>query len=88
MKFAKRVRSTQRGDDDRQPTGSTIGKGDVKSMLISHDKGNQGHRGSVFPLNKRTIMDSLMRRIPSHWLVVGLYVALVAFAVIAFRNPV
>ena len=33
-------------------------------------------------------MDSLMRRIPSHWLVVGLYVALVAFAVIAFRNPV
>ncbi|MCB0767626.1 MAG: hypothetical protein KDB95_10515 [Flavobacteriales bacterium] len=57
-------------------------------MLISHSKGNQAHGGSVFPLNKRTIMDSLMRRIPSHWLVVGLYVALVAFAVIAFRNPV
>ncbi|GEM_PF-912133 len=62
--------------------------GNVKSMLISHDKGNQTYRGSVLPLNKRTIMDSLMRRIPSHWLVVGLYVALVAFAVIAFRNPV
>ena len=60
----------------------------MKSMLISHSKGNQAHGGSVFPLNKRTIMDSLMRRIPSHWLVVGLYVALVAFAVIAFRNPV
>lgn len=43
--------------------------------------------GVRLPYEKQKIMDSLMRRIPSHWLVVGLYIALVAFAVIAFRNP-
>jgi|APTNR8051073442_1049403.scaffolds.fasta_scaffold01078_15 hypothetical protein len=29
-----------------------------------------------------------MRRIPSNWFVVGLYLAIVAFAVVAFLNPV
>jgi len=33
-------------------------------------------------------MDALIRRIPSHFLVAGLYILLVAFAVLAFANPV
>lgn len=33
-------------------------------------------------------MDSLIRRIPSNVLVFGLYLVLVAFAVLAIKNPV
>ncbi len=33
-------------------------------------------------------MDSLIRRIPSHLLVAGIYILIVAFAVVAFMNPV
>lgn len=33
-------------------------------------------------------MDALIRRIPSHVLVIGLYILLVGFAVLAFTNPV
>lgn len=33
-------------------------------------------------------MTSLVRRIPTSWLVIGLYIALVTFAVVVFRNPV
>lgn len=32
-------------------------------------------------------MDSLIRRIPSNLLVAGLYIVLVAFALVAFANP-
>ena len=32
-------------------------------------------------------MNSLLRRIPSHALVMGLYVLLVAFALVVFNNP-
>ena len=33
-------------------------------------------------------MDALIRRIPSYVLVIGLYILLVGFAVLAFANPV
>lgn len=33
-------------------------------------------------------MDSLIRRIPSHLLVVGIYILIVAFAVVVAMNPV
>jgi len=32
-------------------------------------------------------MNSLLQRIPPHALVIGLYAILIAFAVVAFRNP-
>lgn len=42
----------------------------------------------VMGMNKHSPMDSLIRRIPSHVLVAGLYIILVAFAIVAFKNPV
>lgn len=52
------------------------------------EQGNLGHRAPSYPGTTHTKMDSLIRRIPSHLLVVGIYILIVAFAVVAFMNPV
>lgn len=56
-------------------------------VLTFCKEGNVGRNAASLPRNSPLAMTSFIRRIPPHVMAFALFAALIAFALVAFNNP-